>query len=191
MFGLPTQTEIINNIIKEGAASSMDDLQFIEEEIRRWKLSKERIEQVDGERYYAGDHDILYYKRTAIGPSGKLEEVKNIPNKHDIDNQYAVAIDKKTNYFLGKPVAIEADNEAYCQLLQNIMNRKFMKKLKNLCRHSFNGGIGWLYPSVDKDGNIVFSVFPAYAVLPEWADKVHETLDFLIRCYPVREYKGR
>lgn len=34
MFGLPTQTEIINNIIKEGAASSMDDLQFIEEEIR-------------------------------------------------------------------------------------------------------------------------------------------------------------
>lgn len=191
MFGLPTQTELINNIIKEGAASSMDDIQFIEEEIRRWKLSKERIEQINGERYYAGDHDILHYKRMAIGPSGELEEIKNLPNRHDIDNQYAVAIDKKTNYFLGKPVAIESDNKTYCQRLRDIMNRKFMKKLKNLCHHSFNGGIGWLYPSVDKDGNIVFSVFPAYEVLPEWADKEHETLDFLIRCYPVLEYRGR
>lgn len=119
-----------------------------------------------------------------------MEDIGNLPNKHDIDNQYAVAVDKKTNYFLGKPMAIETENEKYGSFLQEIMNRKFMRKMKNLCRHSLNGGIGWLYPSVDKGGNIVFSVFPAYEVLPEWADKEHETLDFLVRCYPVVEYRG-
>ena len=190
MFGLPTQTEIINNSIKDGAASAMDDIRFIEEEIKRWKSSNGHIEQINGERYYAGDHDILYNKRTAIGKDGKLEDIGNLPNKHDIDNQYAVAVDKKTNYFLGKPMAIETENEKYGSFLQEIMNRKFMRKMKNLCRHSLNGGIGWLYPSVDKGGNIVFSVFPAYEVLPEWADKEHEILDFLIRCYPVVEYRG-
>lgn len=190
LFERPTQTEIFNQIIKEGAASAMNDRQYIEAEIRKWRGSPQWSEQVNGELYYHGIQDILDYKRMAIGADGNLEEIKNLPNRHDIDNQYAVAVDKKTNYFLGKPLAIECDNKAYADALQKVMNKKFMKKLKNLCKKSLNGGIAWLYPYFDMNGGIKFSIFPAYEVLPVWKDVEHEVLDFAIRMYEVYEYQG-
>lgn len=70
MFGLPTQTEIINNIIKDGATSAMDDIRFIEEEIKRWKSSKDHIEQINGERYYGWDHDIF---TISVQPLARME----------------------------------------------------------------------------------------------------------------------
>ena len=190
LFDMPTQTELFNEIIKEGAASLMDDRQFIEAEIRKWLGSPKYKEMVDGEKYYQGFHDILQSKRTAIGENGELVEVKNLPNRHDIDNQYAIAVDKKTNYFLGKPIAIESDNQAYSDALQKVMNKKFMKKMKNLCKKSLNCGIAWMYPHFGDDGKLKITLFPGYEILPEWKDKEHEELDLAIRIYEVLEYQG-
>lgn len=189
-FDKPTETEIFNQIIKEGAAAMMDDRQFIEAEIRKWRGSPQWKEQVNGENYYRGNQDILFAKREAIGEDGKLEEIKNLPNRRDIDNQYAVAIDKKTNYFLGKPIAVESKNEMYTEALRSIMNKRFMKKLKNLCKKALNGGIAWLYPYFDINGTLQMSIFPAYEILPMWKDVEHEELDFAIRMYEVIEYHG-
>ena len=138
LFDRPTETEIINRIIKEGADSVMNDRQFIEAEIRKWLGSHAWNEQVTGELYYHGYHDILKSKRMAIGKDGQLEEIKNLPNKHDIDNQYAIAVDKKTNYFLGKPLSIKTENKQYEEALKKILNKKFMKKMKNICKKSLN-----------------------------------------------------
>jgi len=189
-FDRPTQTEIFNQIIKEGAASVMNDKQFIEAEIRRWKGSPAYREQVAGSMYYHGFHDILHAKRTAIGEGGEPIEIKNLPNRQDIDNQYAIAVDKKTNYFLGKPITIDSENEAYADALKKVMNKKFMKKMKNICKKSLNGGIAWVYPYFDQNGNFQLSVFPAYEIIPEWKDVEHEELDMAIRVYEVLEYQG-
>lgn len=193
LFGV-TQTELFNEIIREGAASIMNDRQFIEAEIRKWRGSPQWHEQVSGEMYYHGFHDILQAKRTAIGKDGAVEEIKNLPNRHDIDNQYAIAVDKKCNYFLGKPVAIESENKIYADALKKVIDRKFMKKLKNICKKSLNGGIAWVYPHfiADKNGGLKLklSVFPAYEIKPEWKDIEHEELDFAIRLYEVYEYQG-
>lgn len=188
-FGRPTQTDILNKIIQEGAASLMNNKQFIEAEIRRWKQSPQYQMMIAGENYYKGKHDILESKRMAIGKDGNLEEVKNLPNNHDIDNQYAIAIDKKTNYFLGKPFTIDSKNKAYADALKTVINRKFMKKLKNICKKSLNGGIAWCYPYFDENGEFKLSVFPAYEIIPEWSDVEHETLDMAIRIYQVIEYQ--
>ena len=189
-FNTPTQTEIFNQIIKEGAASIMNDKQFIEAEIRKWKGSPQYMEQIAGSNYYHGFHDILHAKRTAIGEGGELEEIKNLPNRKDIDNQYAIAVDKKTNYFLGKPITIDSENEAYAEALRKVMNKKFMKKMKNICKKSLNGGIAWVYPHFDDKGKLKLSVFPAYEIIPEWKDVEHEELDMAIRVYEVIEYQG-
>lgn len=189
LFG-PTQTELFNQIIKEGAASAMDNRQFIEAEIRKWRGSTQWHEQVSGEMYYHGFHDILHAKRTAIGKDGELEEIKNLPNRKDIDNQYAIAVDKKCNYFLGKPISIDSENQAYADALHKVMNKKFMKKMKNICKKALNGGIAWVYPHFDESGKFKLSVFPAYEILPEWKDSEHEELDFAIRLYEVVEYQG-
>ncbi len=190
LFDRPTETEIINRIIKEGADSVMNNRQFIEAEIRKWLGSHAWNEQVTGELYYHGYHDILKSKRMAIGKDGQLEEIKNLPNKHDIDNQYAIAVDKKTNYFLGKPLSVKAENKQYEEALKKILDKKFMKKMKNICKKSLNGGIAWLYPYFGADGKIRFAVFPAHEILPEWRDKEHEELDFAIRVYDTIKYQG-
>ena len=66
-----------NQIIEAGL--SLTDAQFFGLEIAAWKDSPRRRAQLDGERYYRGDQDILRRKRMAIGAGGQLKEVHNLP----------------------------------------------------------------------------------------------------------------
>ena len=68
-FGFGSETSKINNIIKEGANSRMTDKQFLEREIAKWKRSPKRKAMITGEKYYAGEHDILQRKRTGFNAS--------------------------------------------------------------------------------------------------------------------------
>ena len=78
----------------------ISDEQYIIKEINHFKASQRRKEMLDGEKYYAGRHDILSRKRTVIGEDGTLVEVKNLPNNRIVDNQYKKMVDQKTNYLL-------------------------------------------------------------------------------------------
>ena len=181
----------ISDYVTRNVTKGMNDLSFLEMEISNWKVSPQRKEAINGFLYYEGYHDILYKKRLAIGKDGELVEVKNLPNRKDIDNQYAIAVDKKANYFLGKPIAFEGDNEQYIELLRGIFDKAMMKKLKNTAKKSMNGAIAWVFPYYDKSGKLKFKVFPAYEILPEWKDSDHEELDYAIRLYEVVTYEGR
>lgn len=162
---------------------------FLEAEIRAWKYSPERKEQIDGFAYYEGYHDILKKKRTAIGRNGELVEVANLPNRKDIDNQYAIAVDKKANYFLGKPIAFIGENEEYLEHVKLIFDRTMMKRLKNIAKKAMNGGLCWVLPYY-VDGVLKFKVFPAYEIKPYWKDSDHDELDFAIRLYNTVRYNG-
>ena len=59
------ETERIKRLIEEGAG--LTELQFFALEIHEWKNSQQRLNQIIGERYYVGKHDILDRKRTVIG----------------------------------------------------------------------------------------------------------------------------
>jgi len=179
----------LNNFVTRSVNDVMDDKSFLEREIANWKASQKRSEAIQGFLYYEGYHDILYKKRMAIGRNGELVEVTNLPNRKDIDNQYAIAVDKKANYFLGKPIAFDGENEQYIDLLQDIFDMKMMKKLKNTAKKSMNGAIAWMLPYYE-NGELKFKVFPAYEVLPFWKDSDHEELDFAIRLYEVVKYQG-
>lgn len=181
----------ISNFINKDVSEGKDDLSFLEMEISNWKQSPQRREAISGFLYYEGYQDILHKKRLAIGKDGELVEVTNLPNRKDIDNQYAIAVDKKANYFLGKPIAFEGDNEQYIEILQRVFDKKMMKKLKNMAKKSLNGAIAWMFPFYDENGELKFKVFPAYEILPFWKDSEHEELDFAIRLFEVTKYKGR
>lgn len=180
----------LNNYVTKNVDSVIDDKAFLEREIANWKVSQARTEALQGFLYYEGYHDILYKKRMAIGRGGELTEVTNLPNRKDIDNQYAIAVDKKANYFLGKPIAFEGDNKQYIELLQGIFGKKMMKKLKNTAKKSMNGAIAWMFPYYDEKGQLKFKVFPAYEVLPHWKDNEHEELNDLLRIYPIDVYEN-
>lgn len=185
-----SETERINYIVKMGAESIITDEKFIELEIQRFKTSRRRKEMLDGERYFAGDHDILKKKRTIIGEGGKVVTVDNLPNNRIVDNQYKKMVNQKVNYLLGQPIAIRTDNETYDKLLKQIFNKRFMRLLKNLGKDSLNEGIGWLYIYYNEHGEFTFKKFKAHEIIPGWRDAEHTVLDYAIRIYEVIAYEG-
>ena len=194
MFGFVTirsDEDLINNIVNEGAATKITDKQFIELEIQRFKASKRRKEMITGEKYYSGEHDILSRQRTIIGKDGELYVVENLPNNKIVDNQYAKMVDQKKNYLLGKLLTFDTENKNYEAALKQIFNRKFHRTLKNLGQDSLNGGIGWLHPYYNEQGELKFKKFEPYEVLPFWKDAEHTELDFAVRLYEIEAYEGR
>jgi len=180
----------IKKIIVSGANTRMTQKEFLEAEIRKWKKSSKRINMITGEKYYNYEHDILSRQRTAIGKDGKLYVVENLPNNKIIDNQYAKMVNQKKNYLLGKLLTFDTENKNYEAALKKIFNRKFHRTLKNLGEDSLNGGLGWLHPYYNEQGELKFKKFEPYEILPFWKDAEHTELDFAVRLYEVEAYEG-
>ncbi len=166
------------------------DEQYIVKEIESFKLSNRRKEMLDGEKYYAGKHDILFRVRTAIGEKGELTEVKNLPNNRVVDNQYRKMVDQKTNYLVGKPLTFQSDSDAYAKALKKLFNKKFQRTLKAVCEDSLNGGIAWLFVYYNEKGELSFKRIKPFELIPGWADAEHTHLDYAIRFYEVIAYEG-
>lgn len=191
IFGFNSETEKIKKLINQGAANKMTNTQFLEMEIDSWKKSANRKAMINGENYYNGEHDIKKRKRTAIGEGGALQEVDNLPNNRIVDNQYAKMVDQKINYLLSKPLTLDIENKEYDKLLKQVMNKRFLRTLKNLGQDSINAGIGWLHPYYNESGELMFKRFPPYEILPFWKDSEHTILEFAIRLYQIQVYEGR
>lgn len=189
-FNMLSETARINNIVIQGAKTRMTDKQFLEREIDKWKKSPKRKAMITGEKYYAGEHDILKRKRTVIGKDGLLQEVENLPNNKIVDNQYAKMVDQKVNYLLGKPLTFDTENKQYEDALKKVFNKRFQRILKNLGEDSLNGGIGWLYPYYNDAGELIFKKFEPYEIIPFWKDADHTILDAAVRLYEMEAYEG-
>lgn len=185
-----SETDRVNSIITAGAETIITDKRFIELEIQRFKASRRRKEMFDGEKYFAGNHDILKRKRTVIGEGGAIEVVENLPNNRIVDNQYKKMVSQKANYLLGQPIAIRTDNEVYDKLLTQIFNKRFMRLMKNLGKDSLNEGIGWMFVNYNEHGEFTLKKFKAYEIIPGWQDVDHTILDYAIRIYEVIAYEG-
>lgn len=190
MLFLNTETARINRLISEGAGRGLTETQFFAKEIVAWKNSPERNEQIHGTSYYSGKHDILDRKRTTIGPDGKLVPVDNIPNNKIIDNQYAKMVDQKTNYLLGKPFTITCENKAYAEQLKKRFNKAFQRMIKYVGEDCLNGGKCWLFVYYNDKGEMCYRRFPAFQILPFWADDDHTTLDAAARLYLQEVWEG-
>lgn len=181
---------MFNNVLSPVYPYDEVDKRFLEMEIQRWKYSPERMEQIDGDRYYNGHHDILHRKRQAIGKDGELHDVNNLVNNRIVDNQFAKMVDQKTSYLLSKPVTFETDNEATDAELSEVFGPKFMNTLKNGGSDALCGGLFWLYVYYDEQGKLSFQRFKPFEVLPYWRDYDHTELDCAVRLYEIQGYEG-
>lgn len=179
-----TETARINRLIFQGGLNGMTELQFFAAEIKEWRDSTRRKEQVKGDLYYEGKHDILHRQRTVIGVDGRVEPVQNLPNNKLVDNQFALMVDQKTNYLVGKPFTLNCENKAYIDVLNQIFSKRFHRLLKYVCEDALKGGLGWVYPFYNDRGELDFKHFPAHEILPFWADDDHTVLDCAVRLYP-------
>lgn len=185
-----TETARINRLIIEGGRTGLTELQFFALELKAWLHSPRRLDQIAGDDYYRGKHDILFRKRQIIGEDGKLQTVENLPNNKLIDNQYALMVDQKTNYLVGKPFTVNCENKALVDALKKVFDRKFYRLLKYIAEDSLKTSIGWLFPYYNAKGEMAFKHFPAYEILPFWADDDHTELDCAIRYYVQEVWEG-
>lgn len=191
---IETETARINRLIDEGGRNGLTELQFFALEIHEWKSGPQRKQQITGERYYVGEHDILERQRTIIGEAGKVQVVENLPNNKLVDNQYAKMVDQKTNYLLGKPFTVNCKNKQYIEILKGVFDKQFRRVLKYIGEDCLNGGIGWLFPYYDPNTQdkrqLTFRRFPSYQILPFWADDDHTILDAACRLYQQEVWNG-
>ena len=173
----------IGKMLIRSTMKDMDNLKYMEKKIAAWLHSPQRMEQITGDRYYRGDHDILKKKRMGIGKDGEQTELKNLPNNRNVDNQYAKMVDQKTNYLLSQPLAFKSENEAYVEGLNKVFDKRFHKILKNVGEDCMNGGIAWLHPYYNERGELKFKRFASYEILPFWADDEHTDLAMAVRYY--------
>ena len=185
-----TETDRINRLILQGGRTGMTELQFFAAEIKEWKDSPRRKDQLTGDLYYIGKHDILKRQRTIIGEDGKLQVVDNLPNNRVVNNQYALMVDQKTNYLVGKPFTLNCENKGYVDLLSKVFNKRFQRLLKYVSEDALNCVLGWLYPYYDDKVRLAFKHYPDYVILPFWADDDHSILDCAIRLYPQEVWNG-
>ena len=176
--------EWIKKLFKKPKVENMEIIK-LEYLINQWLSSKVRVDQLNGERYYKGNQDILAKKRNAIVEGGRLEEVNNLVNSKLVDNQYAKMVDQKVNYILAKKPTFTCENEKVIKLFGN----KFLRTLRNLGEDSLNGGIGWIYPYFDKEGKLQFRKFEPSEILPIWKDNNKDELELVIRLYEVLEFQ--
>lgn len=180
--------EIIDRLRRD--SYDIGELGMYAREIADWLLSLERLSQLTGCHYYRGRQDILLKKRTAIGEGGEVETIDNLPNTQIIDNQYAKMVNQKVNYLLGKPLTFQGPDKGYIEQISEVLDKRFMRLLKNTLKSSLNCGIAWIYPYYNS-GKLDFKMFPGYEVLPFWKDSEHTQLDSALRLYFVLDYAGR
>ena len=187
-FGMETRR--INDIVTRGAATKISDKEFLERELQKFIASPKRKQMIDGGLYYDYEHAINRKQRWVVGKDGQMVVDKNLPNNKFLDNQYGNMVDQKVNYLLSKPVTFNTENEQYADALKKVFNKRFHRTLKNLGKDSYNGGIGWLYPYCNEQGELRFKKYHPWEVLPFWKDDEHTELDFAVRVYEVESYEG-
>jgi SPP1 family phage portal protein len=169
---------------KPNAPNTNSNVRELEHILGKWLNSKTRDEQLLAEKYYSGHHDILEREKKVIGADGQLVTIDNVANNKLIDNQYRKLVDQKTNYVLGKPLTIATSDDEYLQLLGKVFTKKLHRQLRVLTQYAVDGGVAWLYPYLNKDGEFKIMVFPSYEICPIWKDKGHTELAGAMRYYP-------
>ena len=164
-------------------SNSNSDVRYLEVILRKWLASPVREEQLLAEKYYDGDHDILRREKKMIGADGNLVTVQNIANNKLVDNQYRKLVDQKTNYALGKPITLACADDGYLTELGNIFTKKVHRQLRVLARYAVDGGIAWLHPYYDSNGEFKVIPFPSHEICPVWKDKGHTELECAMRYF--------
>lgn len=187
-FGM--ETKRINDIISRDAKARMDDITFLNKELKKWLSSSERAQQIEADQYYDYEQAILRKQRMVIGEGGDMTIDPHLPNHRYIDNQYGKVVDQKVSYLLSKPITFKTDDERYGELLQDIFNRRFHRTIKNVGKDSYNGAIGYLHPYYDEQGEFKFRRFHPWEVKVFWKDDDKTDIDFFWHYYELEGYEG-
>lgn len=161
---------------------------FLYANITEWQLSHKRAIMLKAQGYYKNENDINERKRYYIDRKGIKQEAKNVSNSK-LAHPYVRKLTKqKVNYLLSKPLSIQTDDDNFSKQISLYIDKKFLRKLKNIGTDAIINGIAWIQVYYDEKGVLSFKRIPSEEVIPFWEDADHTVLSAVIRVYSIVRY---
>lgn len=158
--------------------------------IDEFESSKERKLMTKGENYYKVENDILNRKMYRYENERPIEDETKANNRLAHGFMHTL-VDDKVNYLLLKPITLTCEDEVYLNKVQEVLGRRFQKRLSQLGNEASNKGIAWLHVYINSEGNFKMLKIPSEQIIPIWTDNDHEELQAIIRYYEVEVYEGK
>lgn len=182
-------TEDYIRIIENAAPLPLEKI--IQLEVSTWEASNERRLIVLGDQYYRGDHAVLEKTRKEITRDGRVMENSTLANKKLVHAFLRKLVDQKTGYLLAKQPSIQTNSKEYYEELKSVLlDKRFLKLLKNVGKDAVKAGRGWLHPYYNEQGTLSFKRIPPLEAIPLWKDADHTELDAFIRVYEIEVYEA-
>ena len=153
--------------------------QIVSEEIREFRRSEQYHIMLEAEAYY----------RNRSSVQQKTVDVANRSNTKIERPILKKLVDQKTNYLLSKPWTVSTEDEEYGEVLNEVFDQEFRRKIKSLGKGAIKSGIAWIQPYFD-DGKLAFMRIPSTELIPLWRDSERTKLDAFIRVYDQVVYIG-
>lgn len=179
-------TDTLNKIIEGNAPMTLEEI--LETEIDAFMKSDKRKAMLEGEAYYLGKQAIAEHQRYTIGRGGERIPIKNLPNAKIVDNQYAIALDKKVNYSFGQAPTLMHDEDQGLEALQEYFGQDFHRTLRKAAYEAMEGGLAYIAPYFDERGEFRFKVLSNHSIVPFFEDDQGHHLEAYCRFYQVEQY---
>ena len=158
--------------------------------IDEFNTSKERSLMTKGENYYKVDNDILDRKMI------RYENEQPVLDETKVNNKLAhgfmhTLVDDKVNYLLLKPYTLQCEDANYLKRVEDVLGKRFQKRLSQLGIEASNKGIAWLHVYFNPKGEFKMIKIPSEQVIPLWTNNDHEELQAIIRHYEIEVYEGK
>ena len=181
-----TENDLINaKLTADGSINESDILKYIIKEDQNCEKKKKMIE---GERYYAYEHDILKkdFRQSNISENIDGEEKitkftnPNSSNHHNVNCFHRILVDQKVSYLIGRKPVIKINyrqgmekDEDFERAVEDFTGEGFNEALQELLTGASNKGCEALHIYYDKEGTLRYCVIPADEIIPIY-DSEHE-----------------
>lgn len=195
-----TETDLINRKITDDGAMMTSEMiaSLIQEDLR----SPQKRRMMEGESYYAGEHDILRKDFTSETISevneatGENYETSfhnpNRSNQHTVNPFHRILVDQKTAYMVGKEPTITVkgaeENQSlkeYEKLVCGFADEDFNEVMADLITGASNKGLEALHIYIDDTGSLQYCIVPATEIIPVYDTQYQKELEQVIRYYDI------
>jgi len=199
-----TEIDIINARLREGGNADNEEIlkYIINENERSIRLKK----MAEGERYYAGEHDVLNkdFRQSRITETDENGEEKtgifvnpNKSNHHNVNCFHKLLVDQKVSYLVGRKPVIKIDyksgmekDEEFERAIEDFTSEKFNGTLQELLIGASNKGKEVLHVYYDKEGKLSYCIIPAEEVIAIYDSEHENELQQVIRYYDTSVIKN-
>lgn len=198
-----TYTDFLN--AKLTADAKLNESEILKTIINEDGIDEKKRKMIEGERYYAYEHDILEkdFRNKKISETvtdalgNEVEQIRtfsnpNRSNSHTVNGFHRVLVDQKTAYILGKPPVItvketvgDEKKRRFQKLVDEAVDENFCEVLQQLVIGASNKGFETLHFYYDDEGELKYCIVPAQEVIPIYDSTYENELVQLIRYYDV------